>query len=455
MAGHARTRTKVEVLGGLTGTFKDQFLGTSNTLTKYDTATSVCTDVVGNVTADWLGLLVGDPKARRKVYNPNGLSLIKDTIRYGSFSATAGNRRWKGYPGLSPGTCPTAPVPTEWGSPQSQALAILAHTNPAAPHVSVPTLIAEMMGELPSMIRNIGRAVLKPDSKIAQKWLQTGVAPYRSDAQRIGSIHVTVSFGLSPLMGMIEDLMTLHYEIDKLLVQLHQLRKFGFTNVSTSLNSDISSVLNNSNYLLFAQGAFTIRARRYLDYQARQWGSAQYYTRSDTILPPASTSFNYSKPGWVRKYRSALYNRVSSHRDERDTDFNPSTYDRMWAERQKLGFRWYEGVAAAWELLPWSWLSDWFFKTGTRIQSWNNSIGLGVRNICLMRELTTNARFEVLPTSSLTDGIFLPVSSRSSKNRYVLAYPGPLDSITVTQPFLSPKKVSLITALLAQKRLLD
>lgn len=455
MAGHARSRTKIEQLGGLTGLFTDSFLHTSNTLTNYDTATSVCADVVGNVTADWLGLLVGDPKARRKVYNPNGLSLIKDVIRYGSFSATAGNRKWKGYPGLHPGTCPTAPLPSGWGIPQSQSLAILAHTNPAAPHVSVPTQIAETLGELPSMLRNIGRAVLRPDSKIAKRWLQSGVAPYRSHAQSIGSTHLTVSFGISPLLGMLEDLMTLHYEVDKLLVQLHQLRKYGFTNVSTSLGSDISTVLNSSNYLLFAQGAFVIRARRYLDYQASQWGSAQYYTRSDTILPPKSTSFNYSKPGWVRKYRSALYNRVSSHRDERDTDFNPSTYDRMWAERQKLGFRWYEGVAAAWELLPWTWLSDWFFKTGTRIQAWNNSIGLGVRNICLMRELTTTARFEILPTSSPTDGIFLPVGSRSSKNRYVLAYPGPLDSITVLQPFLSLKKMDIITALVAQKGLLD
>lgn len=424
MPGTARSRTTI--LPGnwstQTGTYTRADLPAENhSLTRGSGTTTTCHDVVGNMTRDWLGLLTGDRKARKVIYNPNPLELIHNTIVHGWFSGVKDplmsyKRTWIKYPGLNPGNPKSAYGTFNLPDKQSRAVKILAGTNISRPHISVPTFIGELP-ELPGLLAAFGKkqmAKAKASGNIPLYWTPHGFLGYQ--------------WGIAPLLADLRALLEGIEEIRKRLDDLSNLRANGYFSRTVQLSRDAYMEPPSSLQILHAMNTGYVYGRQATSYTVTEWGSAQWYVRHDTVLPP---SMPVSKGG----------------------RWDIPTSDQLWAQMSRLGLTWYEILAAIWELFPWSWLADWFFKIGDFVTAWNNTISLGVRNICLMRRYQSDTAYTIDRSASFAGlGFVKPPSKRQVlKLRFVLTDPTPAGSIS-TQPFFDPKKWAIIGSLLAVMR---
>jgi len=80
---------------------------------------------------------------------------------------------------------------------------------------------------------------------------------------------------------------------------------------------------------------------------------------------------------------------------QNDLDLLPLDAESQYklAERILLGWTGWEVLAATWELIPWSWLVDWYVNVGDFIASGNNTIPATPTNICYMRTCSAKSTY--------------------------------------------------------------
>jgi hypothetical protein len=123
-----------------------------------------------------------------------------------------------------------------------------------------------------------------------------------------------------------------------------------------------------------------------------------------------------------------------------------------FAQRLTFGATSYEGLAATWELCPWSWLADWFGNTGKIIAACNNSVGCTWKDICYMR---TSRTFTDILSYSGDPWVVAGLQNQKynlqmvRKERYVCApsVPFPFPQL----PMLTSGQWSILAALAAQR----
>jgi hypothetical protein len=339
-------------------------------------------------------------------------------VDYGWFSGVKDpnqtyKRVWVKYPGFNPGNPESAYGTFNLPDKQSRAVKILAGTNISRPHVSVPTFIGELP-ELPALLATFGRRKLS-------KAYATGSIPEYA----VPAAHLGYQWGIAPLLSDLRALLLGLEEIRKRLDDLQALRANGYFSRTVQLHKDAYMGPESSRQILHANNTGYIYGYKATHYSVVEWGSAQWYVRHDTVLPPAMP--------------------VPAH-----GRWDIPSSDQLWAQMSRLGLTWYELLAALWELLPWSWLADWFFHLGDYITAWNNTISLGNRNICLMRRYRAQTNYRIDRYYSFTGLGFVktPIKEQVLKLRFVLTDPTPADSIS-TQPFFDPKKWATLASLIA------
>jgi len=167
---------------------------------------------------------------------------------------------------------------------------------------------------------------------------------------------------------------------------------------------------------LHSQGAI-IDGRRQVDYTREVWGTAQWKLKPDSELPQLGA-------GRLNETAHLL----------------------------AAGFTSAEKLAVAWQLMPWSWLIDWFTDIETTILATNNSIGCLWQKVALMVKTTSVANFTVTTKPAWVDlnGFYYERSVR--KERYPVVPLLPF-SFSVL-PILDSGKWSILGAL-ATSRLLS
>jgi hypothetical protein len=123
------------------------------------------------------------------------------------------------------------------------------------------------------------------------------------------------------------------------------------------------------------------------------------------------------------------------------------------AWKTTFGITSHEMLATAWELTPWSWLTDWFSNVGNVIAATNNSVGCTWGDVCYMRTLHAN---RVVTYGSGSDADQLAALNGQEyyaltvrKERYVVF---PILPLPVPQlPILTAGQWSILTALAAQR----
>lgn len=156
-----------------------------------------------------------------------------------------------------------------------------------------------------------------------------------------------------------------------------------------------------------------------------------------------------SVTGIVIGYRARSYvtRRVwGTQRWEMDQNFRPPNTDHrriMEARRAVYGLN--IDFVTAWNLMPWSWLIDYFAEVGDLVEATRNSVGANAGRQCLMTE-TIEAW--VVDPSYLPEGLSggSGISTRTTKRRQVFASPAGA-GFRMTQPILTNRQVSILGAL--------
>lgn len=378
------------------GTYQNLSLGTTVTRSLDTGLNGTCDDVIGNF-----------PTA-------NGLSITRLNRQYPGLDGTRYNavtgvpeRRMTNFPlGSHPGPVdPRSIFPALTNLEKSNyAWSILSKANPSAPDVSLATTLLELK-DIPSLMRSwYGLLSRRPRSFIEGNWknfwwTKRGDLQYRGylppqwalilarTPEIIASGHLTWRWAVAPFIRDMRKLLDLQFLVARRVAELRRLftGKTLKRRVQLGRNASISHV---GNQILHSEG-LVIKGTRTVNYLERVWGTVKY---------------------------KALYKLNVEALHNEDTL-------RQKAYNLVTGITTHEALATAWELMPWSWLVDWFLQIGTVISATNNSLDLVHSDCCLMRHTSSETTISIDKAASETWAI--PnrdyLESYERKERFVVA----------------------------------
>lgn len=231
-----------------------------------------------------------------------------------SYSSIWGWRRLENYPMTyyaDPTSAQHAAVPVA-GRPSDGQLAtkLVAQTSPSRPVVDIPVFIGEF-GDIPRLVKDAGSTVI---GAIAKQ-------------------NINVQFGLLPLLGDLNSMLHFVDHVDKRMQELRALKAKGLRRTRVLWRGSASETRLN---------VFTNTSPNWAD------------TRHDIVK---LTEITVS--GHVRWYPSG--------------DF-PTTDRAMLAKAiRAVGGLTIDG-STAWELIPFSWLADWFSNVGDLLKANRNIV---------------------------------------------------------------------------------
>lgn len=341
-----------------TGTYQNVSLGTTTTRSLATGLNGTCDDTVGNYP------------------NPNGLSITRLNRQYPGldgkrFNAVTGvlERQMNNFPlGSHPG-----PVDPRSAFPALTALAksnyawnILSKANPSAPDVSLPTTLLELK-DIPSLMRSWYGLFARRPRGLTGRLLErrNGDLTYRGylppqwalilsrTPEIIASGHLTWRWAVAPFIRDMRTLLDLQYLLSKRVAELKKLYTGRVIRRRVQLGKNSSQTVQ-TNQILHSEG-LVIKGTRFIRYTESVWGTVKY---------KAPQQLNVAMLHNEAKLRSFAYRLIT-------------------------GINTHGALATAWELMPWSWLVDWFTQIGTVINATNNTLGLVHSDCCLMRHTSS------------------------------------------------------------------
>jgi hypothetical protein len=201
--------------------------------------------------------------------------------------------------------------------------------------------------------------------------------------------------------------------VERRVVELRALSEGGFISKRAFLDSDEETIAGEI-WLAKESQLGLLYCKEDLEYTSRVWGSAQWKLDSSTFSLPT-------------------------------TDLGRIKL----ARRQVLGLNWYEALPTAWELVPWSWLIDWFGNYGELLAARRNSMPMKPGLVCVMRTATARVNrhsvggFESDPWINYTRA---GEEKQERKERYPLDGSAPL-WFDASVPFLSKGKLEILGSL--------
>lgn len=235
------------------------------------------------------------------------------------------------------------------------ALEILGKTNPARPHVGVPTALLELR-DLPSLVKGYGEKFLRKAGRPDPGSLARSGAAIREAA----SANLTWKFALAPMIGDIAKLCDFTEAVEKRMRWLKRLRDGDALRTRCSLGRAAYD-LDRGMKTIHSTGAIITAAHK-TRVTSDMWGSAEWIIQPDSPL-------------------------LTMNGDE----------VRSFARHLTAGVTTYGALETAWELTPWSWFLDWFGNVGDIISATNNSIGATFRRICVMRHSKCVEQYDIVP----------------------------------------------------------
>lgn len=226
-----------------------------------------------------------------------------------------------------------------------------------------------------------------------------------------GGAYLNYRFGWSAFAKDIEALCGLTTAIERRVREFNSLAEHGSLRRNMKLGklTDEESIYNK---LIYSSGGVSVRVTNRIRRSRKVWGSVTWKVNSGVVLPVKPLEqFNLA-------VRSAL------------------DLDALDA-------------ATVWELIPWSWLVDYFTNIGNSLKARGHRLEVTPHDICIMREFETHEDYE--PTSwsqSLTLG-GNGFHYRTLKTRDVWppgTYPRP------ALPLISLEQWKVIVALMAKFR---
>lgn len=286
-----------------------------------------------------------------------------------------------------------------WPSVPEIGTAVRAGTNPSRPVVSVPTMIAEAKDFI-NPIKQAGLVALKK-KKLSKVLRRKGRVKEAADA------YLSYKFAIEPTIRDLASLLNAQSSIIKRIEELDRLYSKGglrrrmtvfegaaTTESSLAIESALSIVLSNK---------ITTTTT------ARSWGTIRW-------VP------TMGRPWKNEKEKVEL------------------------ATKLVLGMNAHNLVATAWELVPWSFMVDWFTNVGDYITATNNTVPAYASHVNVMQHRKTSISW----TRSDNHDDFkggTAVFTRETKRRDVDFGP----NLVLSLPFLTGGQLSILGALSASR----
>lgn len=282
------------------------------------------------------------------------------------------------------------------------AMRVLAKSSPANSEVNLPQFVGELK-DLPGMVKGLGDIFDPKKSDWAKQFT-------KSATKAGASVNLTWQWGLAPLIGDLKKLLKFQELAEKKFKQLDLLRE-GKT-LRRRVELDSGSKRTES-------GRFVVQSWQVLfdgywedHYTNKVWGTVQWYT-----------------PSWSGLAKST----------------DPALMSR--AKSIVAGMNTRSATIALWELLPWSWLADWFSNVGDIVAACGNSTDLDHRGLCIMQHVTVKRQLKHNDLHWYDYELSMEplIVDREKKFRFANVYPVAFPLLRL--PILTNQKLSIIGSL--------
>lgn len=268
---------------------------------------------------------------------------------------------------------------------------LIARTNPSRPVVSPLTLAQDVIG-IPRLLKDVGKLIRTPTRLLS---------PREAANQFLGA-----KFGWLPLIDDAKKLMNLQSYAQQRLGELDRLYSSGGLKRTLTLDTKVGS---RDSVVILDSGVpgFSSICRKSTICVAKRWGSVRW---KPTSAPP----------------------------------YNSSDTSRIQKANQLVAGLTPEGLSqGAWDLIPWTWITDWFYDVGTLMLQSSNSIPAVPTDVCIMTQYTSNTEWGPAPTAF---GPWSGSATRIVKTRGVGS-----GGVTAGLPFLDTNRLSVLGALFVQR----
>lgn len=259
-----------------------------------------------------------------------------------------GYRIYRDYPGAyfdlyTPSHASGLGLPSE----SSALTTAIALSNPNRAKIDLPIAVAELR-DVPGLVMDYGSFMMK---RLKKKKYRTMTDSARQN--------LAWQFGLAPMIKDIQSMLDFYTLVQKRYEEIEQLYESGglrrrVTLVSNMVKSEHARVSIDSNL-------------------------------SDVI--------NRSRS------RRTVVNRWATMRWKPKIDLPKPKYSHLMSQAYKSALGMQFDAVTAWELMPWSWLIDWFSTTGAFIQNTRNIVRCELVSACLMTQYDTYENYATTPRS--------------------------------------------------------
>jgi hypothetical protein len=274
---------------------------------------------------------------------------------------------------------------------------LLARTNPGRPETDVPSFLWEGLRDAPSLVLNRGRTVAGAAGSANLQW-QFGWKPLLSDLKNLIEFGDKTSKRLARLQRLVKGMLKTGAYIDRVSQQP--------TTEQVNFAVDDTPFAGMGPVLVDVTKATEIK----------RWGTVSY-----VLKPEAAAAFQRyvsEEPQWA--------------------SIN-ATYGLYW-----------RNPAALWEVLPWSWLVDWFVPIQDLLEQYQGLVPVEAVAVCVMTQSTTTVTFGQTYHDEL---VVRPTTlKRITKERRVLAPDGSLPYIEGAGPMIDLRRLGILVSIWAQRR---
>jgi len=273
---------------------------------------------------------------------------------------------------------------------------LLAGTSPSRPVVALPEFIAELK-DLPRMVKQAGDAIRWYRNANSDKG-----APAPTDKD-LANANLAYQFGWAPLISDVWKLLTFADAFQKKAAEMEKLYSKGGLRRTIRLGENTWEI-KGTNVHLHSAGV-NIYGNLLGSSTGTLWGSVRW----SPIAPPPG-----GKPSDRDVYAAAL-------------GLGPS-------------------LSMLWELVPWSWLIDYFTNIGDYLMMHRNTVPATPTRICIMRKWEWKYTVTEVPSTAYSwAGASYEGSHKMRTPKPALVYPA------IGLPFLGARQLSILGSLLILK----
>jgi len=271
---------------------------------------------------------------------------------------------------------------------------LITRTNPSRPDYVPLTLIQDLV-DIPKQLKDIGRLIRTPKRNLIHP-------------KEVANQHLGFAFGWKPLFQDVRDMLDLQSHIHRRVGELHRLYNAG--GLKRRIHLGKWTAVEDDNEWWETNPSFECQVARKGFITSDRWGTVRW--KPDTGFPP----------------------------------YNPTDAEIIkTAKRVSLGLTVEGTMKGVWDVLPWTWMINWFTNIGAYAMQHSNTVPALPSSACVM---TTTISKRSYSTKYITPGYSSVggYATYTTKERYVGS-----GSITAHLPFITRDRLSILESLFIQR----